>query len=685
MNLTEQTFPTIIGSNKARKNTFTFTIHSFILLIAAFFIANNGFSQALTFNTGSMQPGMEFTPAGTGTVQVADINGDGFPDIIYTTAVGGGVVYLQNNGSGSFSTPATNPFAAFTSSSPVGLTFNANTSIADFDGDGDLDIWCRVSGASNDVYLQNNNGTYVSTTVPSGMEFTPAGTGTVQVADINGDGYPDIIYTTSVGGPLVYLQNNGNGTYGTPATNPFAAFTASSPTGLTFNVSSSIADFDGDGDLDIWCRVSGAANDVYLQNNNGTYVTAVVPAGMEFTLPGTGTVQVADLNDDGYVDIIYNAGAGTGIVYLQNNGSGSFSTPALNPFAAYTSSSPAGLTFNAGCTIADFDGDGDFDIWCRVSGAANDVYLQAGGFAPKLNSSTPANNSSGISPSANIVLNFNEAVTVGSGNIYIRNYSNNSIVQTIAANSTNVTGSGTSIITINPPTDLAGTTAYYVTFDRHSFAAANGVIVGKMNAPNKVIDPISQNNFLHFTTSGVLSLQLISFDARLSGTVVQTSWKTANELEVFSFTVEKSRDGLSFAPATSISAKNNSFNDYQWMDPNIFNGTNYYRLKITNISGTITYSSIVKVRPGNALTGTKIYSNPSLTNTFTVQLPQTINNESYQLNVYNSAGQQVFKSDLESTRGSQAFTLSPVASGVYSIVLTNKNQQSIVTNIVLYK
>ena len=43
--------------------------------------------------------------------------------------------------------------------------------------------------------------TFSTTSLPSGMDFNGAGTGTVQVADINQDGFPDIIYTTSSGGP----------------------------------------------------------------------------------------------------------------------------------------------------------------------------------------------------------------------------------------------------------------------------------------------------------------------------------------------------------------------------------------------------------------------------------------------------------------------------------------------------
>ena len=80
---------------------------------------------------------------------------------------------------------------------------------------------------------------------------------------------------------------------------------------------------------------------------------------------------------------------------------------------------------------------------------------------PLATSLTPADNATGVAVNANLVVNFNEAIQKGTGNIFIKKVSDNSIVETIAVTNSNVTISGNKL-TINPTNDLASGTAYYV-------------------------------------------------------------------------------------------------------------------------------------------------------------------------------------------------------------------------------
>ena len=89
--------------------------------------------------------------------------------------------------------------------------------------------------------------------------------------------------------------------------------------------------------------------------------------------------------------------------------------------------------------------------------------------APTLSSSSPADNATSISESANIVLNFSESVDAESGNITIKKTSDNSTIETIDVTSGQVTGTGTSQITINPSSDLLGGFEYYVLIDATAF------------------------------------------------------------------------------------------------------------------------------------------------------------------------------------------------------------------------
>jgi methionine-rich copper-binding protein CopC len=88
---------------------------------------------------------------------------------------------------------------------------------------------------------------------------------------------------------------------------------------------------------------------------------------------------------------------------------------------------------------------------------------------PILSSSTPADNATGVSTTANIVLTFSEAVDVESGNITIKKTSGNTTVEIIDVTSSKVTGSGTTTITVNPDTTLDAATGYYVLIDATAF------------------------------------------------------------------------------------------------------------------------------------------------------------------------------------------------------------------------
>ncbi|MDC1113439.1 BspA family leucine-rich repeat surface protein [Candidatus Pelagibacter ubique] len=97
-------------------------------------------------------------------------------------------------------------------------------------------------------------------------------------------------------------------------------------------------------------------------------------------------------------------------------------------------------------------------------------FIPADVFIPILSSSTPADNAPSVARDANIVLNFSESVTVQTGNITIKKTSDNSTVETFnVATSGQVTGTGTSQITINPSSDLFGGFEYYVLIDATAF------------------------------------------------------------------------------------------------------------------------------------------------------------------------------------------------------------------------
>lgn len=108
-----------------------------------------------------------------------------------------------------------------------------------------------------------------------------------------------------------------------------------------------------------------------------------------------------------------------------------------------------------------------------------------------LSSSTPADNATSVAVDANIVLNFSEAVDAESGNITIKKTSDNSTIETIDVTSGQVTGSGSSTITINPTSNLSPSTEFYVLIADTAFDNANG----------QSYSGISSTTALSFTTA----------------------------------------------------------------------------------------------------------------------------------------------------------------------------------------
>ncbi len=94
---------------------------------------------------------------------------------------------------------------------------------------------------------------------------------------------------------------------------------------------------------------------------------------------------------------------------------------------------------------------------------------------PTISSLTPADNSGGLPIANNLSLTFNEIVSVGTGNLVIYRSSDNTAIATINVTSGQVTGSGTTTITVNPTADLVSSTTYYVQFPATAFhdTAAN--------------------------------------------------------------------------------------------------------------------------------------------------------------------------------------------------------------------
>ena len=108
-----------------------------------------------------------------------------------------------------------------------------------------------------------------------------------------------------------------------------------------------------------------------------------------------------------------------------------------------------------------------------ISDKTSYVFTTAG-INPTISSSTPADDAIDFAFDGNIILNFSEIVDAESGNIIIYKTSDDSICETIDVTSSKVTGSGTKQITINPASDLASNTEFYIKIASTAFDDAKG-------------------------------------------------------------------------------------------------------------------------------------------------------------------------------------------------------------------
>ncbi len=134
--------------------------------------------------------------------------------------------------------------------------------------------------------------------------------------------------------------------------------------------------------------------------------------------------------------------------------------------------------------------------------------------------------------------------------------------------------------------------------------ATNGAAAGK-------IDYVQITVYYDFVT---LPVNLINFSATKNNRSVTLEWTTANEINMTSYEVQRSEDGINFKTITSVPSYNNlASTDYSYEDVNPSGGVLYYRLIMLGFSGYSKYSKVIMVNPGSE-NKISLYPNPVSTN-----------------------------------------------------------------------
>lgn len=304
----------------------------------------------------------------TGTVPqgvcIGDIDGDGKPDVVTADSSAGTISVLQNTASSGSVSPTSLAskvdFAAGSSTQDVVL--------ADLDGDGKIDVVASNAGSNTVSVFRNvsSGGSIGAGTLSARIDFAtgsqPHG---VAVADIDGDGKPEIITADRGGNSISVLRNTssvGVLSFNSKVDNP----TGSTPNGVA------VGDFNSDGKPDIATANEGGNSISVFQNNSSAGALSLASKVDFATASTTKSVAVADVDGDGALDIAATNAGGSSVSVLRNAGVGG--SISISSFASKVDfplgSQPHGLQ------LSDLDGDGRIDLVTANYGASTMSVLQ---------------------------------------------------------------------------------------------------------------------------------------------------------------------------------------------------------------------------------------------------------------------------------------------------------------------
>jgi len=242
--------------------------------------------------------------------------------------------------------------------------------VADFDNDGDLDLFVGFRGTSNRLY-RNDNGTFKDVAAEVGLADNDV-TRTSAWGDYNGDGHMDLFvgFVSREKSWNRLYRNDGNGKHFTDVT---------TATGVRLTGSfrqASWVDYDNDGDVDLYVGLRDKPN-VLFQNRNGKFRDVAEDMGVDDSRRTVGAVWF-DFDKDGDLDLYVTNMDGDANGLFQNNGS-KFEDVAKK-FGVDTGGRPLGseLYGSVRPCLADYDNDGNIDIFTANYGP-NGLYRNLDG------------------------------------------------------------------------------------------------------------------------------------------------------------------------------------------------------------------------------------------------------------------------------------------------------------------
>ncbi len=268
----------------------------------------------------------------------------------------------ENNGDGTFTKVETGVLV-------TDIVMSESGTWGDYDNDGDIDLFVADGGFDqprfNSLYRNNADGSFTEVTntiVAQELSFSTSSSW----ADIDNDGDLDLFAATlspannaNINGVDFLYENNGDGTFSKITTGPLVT----TPT-RSFGVA--WADYDLDGDVDLFVANSSCSN-LLSRNEGGGSFTRMTAAQVGQLVAEGGSIAVSwgDYNNDGYPDVFVTNFQRNDYLY-RNDGDGTFTKITTGPVVT-----SGGV--GEGSAWADYDNDGDLDLFVANGGPMEDI------------------------------------------------------------------------------------------------------------------------------------------------------------------------------------------------------------------------------------------------------------------------------------------------------------------------
>jgi hypothetical protein len=306
-------------------------VATLLAVLAAVAVAAAGAAPTFTFAPDARTPVL---PAGDQLAAVADVNGDGVPDLIVANQFAGTVGVLLGDGAGGFG-------AASSISIGGGRPFDVQ--VADFNGDGHPDLLIGLETAPRE-HQPNPSPEAVEVMLGDGQGgFSPGPqirlkqAGWLLVGDFNGDGHEDAAEVPGCGGTLAgYMVSDSSSVYLFPG-DGHGGLSVGPSTAVNVPACAWLAgDLGGDGRSDIATISGGRAgegNHLVVEPGQGDghfgpALNTTLPPQVSFLRD-----QPTDLDGNHTLDLVAEGFSEPGTIYvLSNDGSAHFSL--AGPYAS---------------------------------------------------------------------------------------------------------------------------------------------------------------------------------------------------------------------------------------------------------------------------------------------------------------------------------------------------------------